>query len=111
MNFEKKLKALRLSHELSQTDMADRLCMTQSNYNKYENGKLQPSDDIVKRVAEEFNLSEEELTGESLNLKDGKSQHKPQVNYYSIPENIIDLLVEQNKIMGKILHAFTSGQQ
>lgn len=47
----RKLNELRISRGLSQRDLAEKLNISQNMISQYENGKINPSDDGVERMA------------------------------------------------------------
>lgn len=53
----KRLKELRLQHELSQKDIANYLGITVAAYSFYERGNREPNVSILKKLAEYFNVS------------------------------------------------------
>lgn len=63
MSFCDRLKNAREDRDISQTEMADKLNMTQSNYSKIESGIQEPNLDQLIRIAEIFNLTIDELLG------------------------------------------------
>ena len=63
MSFCDRLKNAREDRDISQTEMADKLNMTQSNYSKIESGLQEPNLDQLIKIAEIFNLTIDELLG------------------------------------------------
>lgn len=59
--FGEKIKKLRKEKKLTQTDLANDLGMTQSSIYKYEKGLRKVSISILKKFADYFNLSIDEL--------------------------------------------------
>ena len=57
------IKALRLKNNLSQKDIASKINMPQSTYNNYENGKREPTIDILTKLANFYNVSLDYLIG------------------------------------------------
>lgn len=55
--FKDKIKYLRIHQELSQIEVANKLGLTQSTYSKYENGVHPPTIEILKKLAEIFDVS------------------------------------------------------
>ncbi|MBO6178924.1 MAG: helix-turn-helix transcriptional regulator [Selenomonadaceae bacterium] len=55
--FCEKLRYLREHSEISQTEMAARLGILQSSYSKYEIGTRKPDYEVLKRIANIFNVS------------------------------------------------------
>lgn len=56
-----KLKNIRLEANLTQQQMADLLCMTQSSYSKIESGKNGLSTDVLIRVVMQFKEKAENI--------------------------------------------------
>ena len=54
--FGRKLKKLRLEHGISQKDLADELGISRSCLANYENGKRQPDNDMLIRIADRFHV-------------------------------------------------------
>ena len=52
-----RLKNLRIENNKKQEDIANYLKVNKSTYNKYENGKRKLNNDIVKKLADYYNLS------------------------------------------------------
>ena len=59
----KRLKELRLQHDLSQKDIANYLGITVAAYSFYERGNREPNVSILKKLAEYFNVSLDYLMG------------------------------------------------
>lgn len=51
------LKLLRLAHNLTQQELADILNIHRVTYNGYEQGKFEPSFEILKKLSKYFNVS------------------------------------------------------
>ena len=51
------LKEIRTSRELKVQDVADYLCCLPSVYSRYENGKREPSLEMLCKLSEYFNVS------------------------------------------------------
>ena len=65
------LKHLRMQSSLKQQEMADKLGITRSAYASYENGIREPKFELLKKMADFFNVSIDFLLGHS---KDEASQ-------------------------------------
>lgn len=57
MNFGERIKELRTSKKLSQTELAELTGLHYTQIGRYENGKSLPSSDILKKLAEVFSVS------------------------------------------------------
>ena len=55
------LKAIRISRGIKQKDLAEVLGITQSAYNHYESGRSQPDISTLRKLADFYNLSLDEL--------------------------------------------------
>ncbi len=51
-----RIKNLRLENNKTQDDIAKYLKVDKSTYNKYENGKRKLNNDVVKELAEYYNI-------------------------------------------------------
>jgi len=56
-----KLKALRLEHNLKQTDMAKLLGMSETTYNRKENGITEFTESEIKKICDIFDEKPEEI--------------------------------------------------
>lgn len=61
MQFNEKLKELRLKKGISQTELAEKVFVSRSAVAKWENGLGLPSDDSLNQLAEFFGVTQEEL--------------------------------------------------
>lgn len=61
MQFNEKLKELRLKKGISQTELAEKVFVSRSAVAKWENGLGLPSDDSLNQLAEFFGVEREEL--------------------------------------------------
>lgn len=57
------LKEIRKRKNLSQTEVADLLKISQSNYSKYEKGTIEPNIETIIKLANIFNVSTDEILG------------------------------------------------
>ena len=57
------LKEIRTSRELKVQDVADYLCCLPSVYSRYENGKREPSIDILLKLSKLYSVSVDYLIG------------------------------------------------
>ena len=57
------LKEIRTSRELKVQDVADYLCCLPSVYSRYENGKREPSVDILLKLSKLYQVSVDYLIG------------------------------------------------
>jgi len=63
MNHLQNLKELRKEKGLTQQAIANELSITQKTYCNYENGEREPSIEMLKRIADFFNVSIDYLLG------------------------------------------------
>lgn len=63
VNFSSRIKKLRTSYSLTQTEFAEKIGTTQATLSSYENTDKTPSLDIVKNIAEIFTVSIDWLLG------------------------------------------------
>ena len=61
----KNLKSLRQEYGISQQYLADRVFVTQTSINKYENHDTEPEIEILKRMADYFDTTIDYLVGHS----------------------------------------------
>ncbi len=66
--FGRKLKSLRERKGLAQGTVAGKLNLTQATYSRYESGVHQPDYDMLKKMANFFNVSIDYLLGNEKNL-------------------------------------------
>lgn len=64
-----RLKDLRKKHNLTQAEMADKLNLARSTYANYESNKREPSEDVLKDIANIFNIDIFDLVYDSNKLK------------------------------------------
>lgn len=76
-----KLKELRKQNNLSQAEIAKILNTSQQNYNRYENGKIEPDLKTLYKLADFFNVSLDYLCDRQYNNKIGY-----------IPDNKVDVI-------------------
>ena len=61
--FDKILKLLRNERQLSQQELADALGISKSSINMYERGERQPNFEVLKTIADYFNVDIDYLLG------------------------------------------------
>lgn len=61
--FGNRIKTLRLSYNLSQVQLAEHLSVSKQTVSNWENGYIQPSIDILIRIASYFSVSTDYLLG------------------------------------------------
>lgn len=63
MNFPEKLKELRLSHNLTQQQLAKLIEIHPTTYRNYESGKTVPRVSVIRKLAITLNVTCDELLG------------------------------------------------
>ena len=61
MQLGKKLKELRVSHNLTQEKLANKLGVGRVNYTRYEKDKVRPDYEILIKIADFYDVSLDEL--------------------------------------------------
>lgn len=64
--FEENLKALRLSHNLTQKELAEKLGTSQQSYMKWETGKTSPTLKTIQKIASFFDVPMSKLIDDGL---------------------------------------------
>lgn len=85
--FAKRLRQLRKKSCLSQYDLGQLLNITQQTINNYENGKREPSQDMLQRIADIFVISTDYLLGRT----DDTTPPKPKKEKPSNEEYILNV--------------------
>ncbi|HCO18709.1 MAG TPA: XRE family transcriptional regulator [Tissierellales bacterium] len=63
--FGKRLRMLRREKDIVMTDFANPVGLTQTTVSKYENGHSVPNIDIIKKIAQYFDVSTDYLIGKT----------------------------------------------
>ena len=107
-----RLKKLRKSNSLTQTEFADRIGATRAMIASYEGGAVVPSDSILKLISKEFGVSYIWLkTGEGPMedpMPDDDSLDRLTETYRSLPDRLrmlVDALVKMDPEWWKTLDA------
>lgn len=69
MNMYQRLRDLRDDHDLSQTQLAKMIGMSQTGYSKYETGENDIPTSILIKLARLYNTSIDYILGETNNIK------------------------------------------
>lgn len=88
--FSSRIKELRSSLGLSQTEFANSICVTQATLSSYENQKKNPSLDILKTISKTYDVSIDWLCG--------LSEHKPPYMEFNNYADFIRLLLSLNSV-------------
>ena len=97
-----RIKTLRKSLKLNQTEFGDRIGATQAMVTSYETGRVIPSDAILKLISKEFNVSFAWLkTGEGPmeDISDDSSIMRVIETYQALPDrlrSLVDALAEMD---------------
>lgn len=62
-DFATKVKKLRNQKEITQSELAEALCVSRSCISNYEKGQREPDLDIIRQVAQYFHVSTDYLLG------------------------------------------------
>lgn len=95
------LKKLRLEKQLTQKEIAEKVGITQFTYCNYETEKTQPDIELLKKLADYYNVSLDYLCGRSWNN---------QIGY--VPENkkdVIQIILQLNDINSIKALSYCSG--
>ena len=76
MKTSKIITDLRKEKSLSQSDLANKIGISQVMVGKYERGDATPSIEVAKKIADAFEISLDYLAGEGLNSSFDKNAHK-----------------------------------
>jgi transcriptional regulator with XRE-family HTH domain len=105
--FGKRLKMIREENELTLAQLAEKLNTTKSNLSRYENGKVDPTLDVVIDIANYFNVTLDWMSGTSdLNVRVetlNSEQHKKDMNarygaYLKAFDKIVDAKISPDKL-------------
>ena len=66
------IKSIRLEHNLTQKELADRLGVTYQAVSKWENGKNVPDIGIMKQISEDFNVNIDEILNGEKQMRKNK---------------------------------------
>jgi transcriptional regulator with XRE-family HTH domain len=97
------LRKLRIEAKLSQEQMADRMSIQQSKYNRLENGKTAIKHEQVSKIAEAIGKSYEDTLGQLIGYaiaptnNDSKNQN---FVYYDVNKKVLDekdVIIETQK--------------
>ncbi len=86
VDFGKRLKSIRRSKGLTQSQLADMLNTSQRMIAHYENHDNRPRIDKIKAIADALHVSIEELVGDD--IKKGKKKTKEEEVSYSIMKRV-----------------------
>ena len=101
VNFGKRIQNLRTDAGLSMEQLANKLGVSKSRVNMWENGGIIPRREMLVKVAEYFNVSTDFLLGSGLDGKKPEEDKEVQI----IQRGLKDMNAEQHKKALKILSA------
>ena len=90
MTIGAKIKALRLSNDYSQRDLADKLGITNAAITKWENGATMPNSKHIERLCAIFNITPNELFSSAPEIKRSHITPKEAID---LPQGTIELPV------------------
>ncbi|MGI8314906.1 helix-turn-helix domain-containing protein [Halobacillus mangrovi] len=93
-NVSKRLKELRKAHKLSQKQVSEILGISESGYGYYEQGRNEPSIEMIKKLANKYDVSTDYLLGIS-DIKNPNFVQEPN-EFNSLKE--INYLLEKYEI-------------
>lgn len=67
MELSESLKRFRRENHLTQKQVADAMKIRERSYQRYEHGQVKPSIDMVRRIADAYNVSIDYLVGRTDN--------------------------------------------
>lgn len=102
--FPERLKALRLEANLTQSDVAKEFGISQQAYAKWENAKANPTQSVITKLANFYNVSIDYLMGKSdYKNSDEIDLSTFEVLYRKTSKNLSD---EEKKILEEDLREF-----
>lgn len=90
MNWSKRIKDLRIDHDMKKKELADKLDISERTLSRYESGKCEPTISILIKLSLLFNVSIDYLAG----IKD-----ETMINTPSIKEELETLNDKLSKII------------
>lgn len=97
MQFYDKLKQLRVENNFSQKSVAQKLNISNATLSQYESGVRQPSYDVLKKIADIYNVSIDYLLGRT-NIKNYEE--------YNISTHIVNRIQQLSSEDLKVLNDF-----
>jgi len=102
--FSDNIRALRVKHEITQEKVAESLMITRSRYVKYEDGSSEPPYEILKKIAQYFQISIDLLLSVDIRKIDVETLIKLENNRLVLPiqvdqfgENQIEVVTQKVK--------------
>ncbi|MFH5835001.1 helix-turn-helix domain-containing protein [Proteiniclasticum sp. C24MP] len=101
MELGEKLQSIRKSHNLSQSDLAEKLDVSRQSVSKWETGTATPELSKLIQISELFNISLDEMTGR-------KEHTDPEERRSDVAESWPQTKVRSNSIVGLIGKTYNS---
>ncbi len=93
----KKLRQLRLSLDINQTEMANSLDLSQSYYSAVEAGKRKISKKMIEKITEKYKLNEGYFSNESTK----NNPNNMRGNYEGVLEGVVNKMAEKKGLGGE----------
>lgn len=91
------LRLIRSYHDLSQTELATELCISNSHLSEVESGKKLPSLDLLKKYSEQFDIPLSSILFFSENLDSAKPSDKLRLGIARKVINIMEWVDNKNE--------------
>ena len=109
MSLGERLKTLRESRELSKSALAEKISLHYSQIGRYERDEANPSADMLKKLANELNVTTDFLmNGTSEDMANDSIQDKTLLNQF---KRISNLNSENRMIVTELIDAFLFKQE
>ena len=109
MSFGERLKELRESKSISKTDLANKISLHYSQIGRYERNEANPSADMLKKLANELDVTTDYLmNGTTNDLADELITDKNLINQF---KKIAQLSDENKKVVVSLIDAFIFKQE
>ncbi len=109
MGFGERLKELRESKSISKTDLANKISLHYSQIGRYERNEANPSADMLKKLANELDVTTDYLmNGTTNDLADELITDKNLINQF---KKIAQLSDENKKVVVSLIDAFIFKQE
>jgi len=106
MSVNEKIKELRLKKSWSQTDLASRMKMKNSNLSRYEAGKIIPSINVLERFAQVFGVSIDYLLSENNKIEEPTFVKVDDVDLYNRFKQLEKLPEDDKSTLSKVIDSF-----
>ncbi|PIQ16090.1 MAG: transcriptional regulator [Flavobacteriales bacterium CG18_big_fil_WC_8_21_14_2_50_32_9] len=109
MGFGERLKELRETKGISKTDLANKISLHYSQIGRYERNEANPSADMLKKLANELDVTTDYLmNGTTNDLADELINDKTLINQF---KKIAQLSDENKKVVVSLIDAFIFKQE